>query len=119
MDGDYHEARQDVRAMARSIPMSPRKIRLLVDLVRGRPVTEALAILRFMPQAAAVPVAKAIKSAAANAENNYNLDIDRLRITTICADDATPLKRLKPRSRGHADRMVRRSSHITVIVSNS
>ena len=109
---------QSVRAVARGVRMSPRKVRLLVDLVRGKPVNEALAMLQFMPQAAALPVAKAVRSAAANAENNLNLDIDSLRITTIFTDGAGGLKRLKFRSRGRADRMMRRICHITVVVSN-
>ena len=109
----------EVRAVARGIPMSPRKVRLLVDLVRGKTVTEALAMLRFMPQAAALPVAKCVKSAAANAEANYDLDTSTLRIAKIFADEAKPLKRFRPRSRGHADRILKRASHITVVVTGS
>src|SRR5579859_343185 len=105
------------RAVARGIPMSPRKVRLLVDLVRGKPVTEALAMLKFMPQAAALPVAKVVKSAASNAEANYDLDPSTLRISRIFADEAKPLKRFRPRSRGHADRILKRASHITVVVT--
>lgn len=109
----------EVRAVARGVPMSPRKVRLLVDLVRGKTVTEALAMLRFMPQAAALPVAKVVKSAAANAEANYDLDASTLRIKRIYADDAKPLKRFRPRSRGRADRILKRASHITVVVTGS
>ncbi len=117
MNRDFEPA-QEVRAVAHDIPMSPRKVRLLVNLIRGKSVPEALAMLQFLPQAAAVPVAKLVKSAASNAENNYNMNVNTLRIRTIYADDAKPLKRLKPRARGHADRMVKRACHITVMVSN-
>lgn len=108
----------DVRAIARDIPMSSRKVRLVVDLVRGRPVEEALAILRFTPKAAALPVAKVVASAAANAENNYSLNRRDLVIATIMADEARTLKRGRARARGHYDRILKRSSHITVIVSD-
>lgn len=108
----------DVRAVARGIPMSPRKVRLVVDLVRGLPVADALAILKFTPKAAALPVAKVVASAVANAEQNYELDPRTLRISTIMADEAKPLKRGRARARGHYDRIVKRASHVTVIVSD-
>lgn len=108
----------EVQAVARGIPMSPRKVRLVVDLVRGKSVEEALAVLQFTPKAAAAPVAKAVASAAANAENNYSLARRDLIITNITADEARSLKRGRARARGHYDRIVKRASHITVIVSD-
>ena len=108
----------EVRAVARGIPMSTQKVRLVVDMVRGRTVEEALAMLRFTPKAAALPVAKVISSAAANAENNYSLNRRDLVVSQIMADEARPLKRGRARARGHYDRIVKRASHITVLVSD-
>jgi large subunit ribosomal protein L22 len=113
------EAAMEVRAVARNVPMSTRKVRLVVDLVRGRPVEEALAILQFTPKAAAVPVAKVVASAAANAENNYSLNRRDLVVASIAADEARPLKRGRARARGHYDRIVKRASHVTVVVSDT
>ncbi|MCL4541843.1 MAG: 50S ribosomal protein L22 [Chloroflexi bacterium] len=108
----------EVRAIARNIPMSSRKVRLIVNLIRGRRVNEALDILRFTPKAAALPVAKVIASAAANAENRFEIGRNRLHITYITADEAPSLKRGQARARGRYDRIVKRSSHITVVVSD-
>ena len=108
----------EVRAVAKDIPISPRKVRLVVDAVRGHRVDEALNMLRFMPQNAAKDVYKVVKSAAANAENNYNLDADTLWIHRIYADDGRTLKRLWRRNMGRANRVLKRSSHITVIVED-
>jgi len=108
----------EVRAIAKDIPITPRKVRLICDAVRGRSVEEALSMLRFMPQNAARDVYKVVKSAAANAENNYNLDADRLWIHRIYADDGRTLKRLWRRNQGRANRILKRSSHITVIVED-
>ena len=108
----------EVRAVAKEIPISPRKVRLVVDAVRGRKVDDALNMLRFMPQNAAKDVYKVVKSAASNAENNYNLDADTLWISRIYADDGRTLKRLWRRNMGRANRILKRSSHITVIVED-
>lgn len=111
----------EVRAVARDVRMSPRKVRLVVDLVRGKPVNEALTMLKFVNKAAAKPVADVIKSAAANAEHNYELNQDDLYISRIYADDGKGLPRntidsYRPRSRGMAHPIIRRTCHITVIV---
>jgi len=108
----------EVRAVAKDIPISPRKVRFVVDAVRGRKVDKALTMLRFMPQNAAKDVYKVVKSAAANAENNYNLDADTLWIHRIYADDGRTLKRLWRRNMGRANRVLKRSSHITVVVED-
>ena len=107
-----------VRAIAKNIGISPRKMRLVTNAVKGRRVNDALAILRFLPNAGAAPVSKVVASAAANAENNYNLDADDLYILNIVADEAFRMKRVKPRSHGRAGRIVHRYCHVTVIVSD-
>ena len=107
-----------VRAIARGIGISPRKMRLVTNAVKGLRVNRAQAILQFMPKAAALPVSKVVASAAANAENNYNLDPDDLYILNIVADDSFRIKRVKARSRGQAARILRRFCHVTVIVSD-
>ena len=107
----------EVKAIARDTGASPRKVRLLVNMVRGKKVEEALTILKFAPTPTAKVVAKVIKSAVANAENNYQLTPSDLRITKIFADEARMLKRFRPQARGRANRILKRSSHITVVVS--
>ena len=106
----------EVRARAKDTGISPRKVRLLVDMVRGKKVDEALTILRFAPTPTARIVAKVVKSAAANAENNFQMSPSDLRITRIFADEARTLKRYRPRARGRVSPILKRSSHITVIV---
>ena len=105
------------RATARFVRMSPMKCRRMVDLIRGVPVSEALAILRFSPQAAAEPVAKVVASAAANAENNLDLDPDTLVVAVAMVDEGPTLKLIRPRAQGRAFRINKRTSHITVEVS--
>jgi len=107
----------EVRAVAKDTGISPRKVRLFVDMVRGKPVEEALTILKFTPSPTAKVVAKVIKSAAANAENNYQLLPSDLRIVSIFADEARSLKRFRARARGRASHILKRSSHITVVVA--
>jgi large subunit ribosomal protein L22 len=107
----------EVRATSRDNGLSPRKVRLLVDMVRGRKVDEALTLLRFAPTPTARVVAKVIKSAAANAENNFQMTAADLKIVSIFADEARTVKRFRPRSRGRASPILKRSSHITVIVA--
>ncbi len=106
----------EVRAVAKNIRRSPRKVRLVVDQVRGRSVNEALAILTFMPQAAAKDVFKVVKSAASNAENNFELDINDLYVHRIFVDEGPTLKRFKARAHGRVAPRLRRSSHITAVV---
>ena len=107
----------EVRAVAKDTGVSPRKARLLVDMVRGKKVDEALTMLRFTPSPTARIVAKVIKSAAANAENNFQMSPSDLQIVGIFADGARALKRYRPRARGRAGPILKRSSHITVIVA--
>src|SRR6266481_5885855 len=107
-----------VRAIARRIGISPRKVRLVTNAVKGMRVNRALAVLQFLPNASAKPVSTVIASAAANAENNYNLDPDELYILNIVADDSFRVKRIKARPHGRAARILRRFCHVTVIVSD-
>lgn len=107
----------EVKAISKDTGVSPRKIRLLVDMVRGKKVEEALTILKFAPTPNARIVAKAIKSAAANAENNYQMTPTDLKIVKIAADEARMLKRFRARARGRANQILKRSSHIIVVVS--
>jgi large subunit ribosomal protein L22 len=107
----------EVKALAKDTGISPRKVRLLVDMVRGKKVEQALTILKFAPTPTARIVAKVVKSAAANAENNFQMSPSDLKITRIFADEARTLKRYRPRARGRVNHILKRSSHITVIVS--
>jgi large subunit ribosomal protein L22 len=107
----------EVKAISKDTGVSPRKMRLIVGMVRGKKVEEALNILRFAPTSNAVIVAKTIKSAAANAENNFQMTTSELKIVKITADEARMLKRFRPRARGRANQILKRSSHITVVVS--
>ena len=106
----------EVKVTAKDTGISSRKVHLVVDMVRGKTVDEALSILRFTPKQAAQAVAKVIKSAATNAENNFQLSPAELKIINIFADQARTLKRFRPRSRGQVSPILKRSSHITVIV---
>lgn len=103
-----------VRATARYIPMSPRKVRLVLELVRGRPVEEALAVLRFAPQSASGPVSKLIASAAANAQENYGLGAEELYVAEIAADGGPTYKRGRFGGRGRYKPILKRSCHVSV-----
>ena len=106
-----------VKAVANDVGISPQKVRLVVNMIRGKRVDEALAILRFMPTPTAKAVAKVIKSAVANAENNFQMSPAELRITDISADKGHTLKRFRPQSRGRISPILKRSSNITVFVT--
>ena len=108
----------EVIAKARDIGISPRKMQTLVNMVRGKKVDEALTILNFASTPKARIVAKVVKSAAANAENNFQMSPQDLKVVDIFADEARTLKRFRPRARGRASPILKRSSHITVIVSD-
>jgi len=106
----------EARAVARYVRISPRKARLETRVIQGKPVGEALAMLRFTPKRAARIVEKVVKSAAANAENNHDMNRDELVIASAYVDEGPSLKRIMPRARGRADRYQKRMSHITVVV---
>ena len=108
----------EVKATAKFIRMSPRKVRLVIDVVRGLKLAEAQSQLKFMNKAAAVPVLKLINSAAANAEHNFNLKAEDLVVKTIMADGGPTIKRWKPRAHGRAFPIRKRTSHIQVVLSD-
>ncbi len=107
-----------VRARTRYIRQSPYKVRRVLDLVRGLPVEEAEHVLRLTNRAASEPIAKTLRSAVANAEHNFALDADDLVVAEAYADEGPTLKRYKPRARGRATRIRKRTSHITIVVSD-
>jgi large subunit ribosomal protein L22 len=106
----------EVFAQARSLPISPQKIRLVCDQVRGRDVDQALVLLQYMPQKGADLIRKLVASAIANAENNFELNRTDLYIKTIYADESFKLKRVKAGARGRYKPRVRRYAHVTVIL---
>ncbi len=106
----------EVKATSKYIHRSARKVRLVMDTVRGKGVDEAIAILRFMPQHASKEIMNVVKSAAANAENNFQMAPEDLFIKRIYADEGPSFKRFRARSRGMASPILKRTSHITVIV---
>ena len=106
----------EARAIAKNVRVTPRKVRLVIDLVRGLNVKEALGILSNVNRAASEPVMKVIKSAAANATNNFGMDEDALYISEIYANEGLRMKRYLPRAKGSASGLVKRASHITVVV---
>lgn len=106
----------EARAVARHVRISPRKARQVIDLIRGKDVDEALTILKFTPKGASPIVEKVLRSAVANAENNFEMDVDSLYVAECFVDVGPTLKRIRPRARGMADRIRKRTSHITVIL---
>ena len=107
-----------VVAKASRLRLSPQKARLVVDMVRGKHVSQALEILAFTPKKGAVLVKKVLQSAIDNAENNEGADIDELRVAEIYVGEGVKLKRIQARAKGRADRIVKRTCHITVAVSD-
>ena len=105
------------KAIARTVRIAPRKVRLVVDLIRGKQVGEAIAILKHTPKAASPVVEKVLKSAIANAEHNYDLDVNNLVISKVFVDEGATLKRFRPRAQGRASAINKRTSHITIVVS--
>ena len=106
----------EARAIAKNVRLTPRKARLVIDLVRGKDVKYALGLLANTNKAASEPVAKLIKSAAANAVNNFGMDEDSLYIAEIWANDGLRMKRYLPRAKGSASGLVKRNCHLTVVI---
>lgn len=104
------------KAVARYVRISSRKVKVVIDLIRGKQVGEAKAILMATPKAATDPVTKLLNSAIANAENNMDLSADNLYIAEVYADQGPTLKRYRPRAQGRASRIRKRTSHITIIL---
>ncbi len=107
----------EAKAIAKYVRVSPFKVQRVVSLIRGRPVREAQAMLRYMPSRTAQVVAKVLRSAVANAENNLELDGDALVVSRAFVDKGPSTKRMTPRARGRADILTKRSSHVTVVVA--
>ncbi|UDM32368.1 50S ribosomal protein L22 [Lentilactobacillus laojiaonis] len=105
------------KATAKTVRIAARKVRLVVDLVRGKSIAEALAILEFTPRGASPVVSKVLKSAVANAENNYDLDSQNLYVSEAYVNEGPTLKRFRPRAKGSASPINKRTSHITIVVS--
>ncbi len=112
-----NERSPEVRAQAKWVRVSPRKARLVCDAVRGKDIRTAMAILQFLPQKSAPIIAKTLKSAAANAETNFDLDPNDLFVVRVTADKGTTLKRYRPKARGRVGPILKRSSHLTVVVA--
>ncbi|RJQ07305.1 MAG: 50S ribosomal protein L22 [Bacillota bacterium] len=106
----------EARATARFAWISPRKVRIVLDLVRGKSVDEALNMLKFLPKRASTLVAKAVRSAAANAEQNYDMKRENLVVSQAFADGGPTFKRYQPRQRGRAFEIKQRTTHVTVVV---
>ena len=107
----------EAKAVAKYIRIAPRKVRVVMDLIRGKNVAEAFAILKFTPKAGADVIEKVLKSAVANAENNFDMNVDRLYVSSAYVDQGPTLKRIHPRSRGQAFSILKKTSHVTVVVS--
>ena len=105
------------KAMVRQVRISPTKVRQVLSLIRGKKAEEAMTVLRFSPQKAARVVYKVLQSAIANAEHNYGMDIDKLRVHATYADQGPSMKRFRPASMGRAHPYVHRTSHVTVAVA--
>ncbi|GBF12042.1 50S ribosomal protein L22 [Tepidibacillus infernus] len=105
------------KAVARYVRIAPRKVSLVLDLIRGKKVGEAIAILRHTPKAASPVIEKVLNSAIANAEHNYNMNVEELVVSEAYANQGPTLKRFRPRAMGRASRINKRTSHITVVLT--
>ena len=109
----------EVSASAKRLRISAQKVRLVADQIRGKPVADALDLLSFSNKKASVLMRKAVESVVANAENNEGADIDELKVSEVYVNEGMTMKRIRPRAKGRADRIFKRSSHITVTVSDN
>ena len=106
----------EARAILRYARISPRKVSIVMDLIRNKPLDEALAILQYTPKAACEPLLKLVNSAAANAENNFNMDRNNLYVAECYVSPGPTLQRIMPRAQGRAYRILKRTSHMTVVL---
>ena len=106
----------EAKAVAKYVRVAPRKVRVVMDLIRGKNVAEAFAILKFTPKVGADVIEKVLKSAVANAEHNFDMNVDKLYVASAFVDQGPTLKRIHPRSRGQAFKILKRTSHVTVVV---
>ena len=107
----------EAKAYLRDLRITPRKVKIVLDLIRNKPIGTAAAILENTPKAASQPVLKLLKSCAANAENNHGMDVEKLYVKTCYVGPARTMKRMMPRAKGSADIILKRSSHITMILA--
>lgn len=108
---------KQAKSVARTVRIAPRKARIVIDLIRGKQVGEAIAILRLTQKAASPIIEKVLKSAIANAEHNYEMDVNNLVVSQAFVDEGPTLKRFRPRAQGRASAINKRTSHITLVVS--
>ncbi len=106
----------EAKAVATYIRIAPRKLRIVIDLIRGKNIDEAFSILKYTPKVGSEVIEKVLKSAVANAEHNYDMNSDNLYVAAAYVDQGPTLKRIHPRSRGQAFKILKRSSHVTVVV---
>ena len=104
------------KAVAKYVRVTPRKVKIVLDLIRNKPADEAMAILKFTPKAACEPLAKLLKSAMANAENNFDMDVERLYVAECTVSQGPTLKRIRPRAHGRAFRINKKTSHINLVL---
>ncbi|MBL4573691.1 MAG: 50S ribosomal protein L22 [Gammaproteobacteria bacterium] len=109
----------EVQARLKGVRLSAQKARLVADQIRGKAVEEALLLLTYSPKKGAAIIKKVLNSAIANAEHNEGADVDELKISTIMVDEGMTMKRIMPRAKGRADRILKRSCHITITVADS
>jgi len=109
----------EVQARLKGARLSAQKARLVADQIRGKAVEEALLVLSYSPKKGAAIIKKVLNSAIANAEHNEGADVDELKVSTIMVDEGTTMKRIMPRAKGRADRILKRSCHITITVADS
>ena len=107
----------EAKAYLRYVRISPRKIQIVCDLIRGKDTKTAMAILMQTPKAASEPLIKLLKSAVANAETNFHMDTTRLYVSTCFVCPGPTMKRIMPRAKGSADRILKRTSHVTMVVA--
>lgn len=107
------------KASVTYVRIAPRKVQIVLDLIRNQPVEKATAILKHTPKAACEPLLKLLKSAVANAENNFNMDVGSLYVAECSVSQGPTLKRIMPRARGRADRILKKTSHITLVVKEA
>ena len=107
----------EAKAVAKYVRIAPRKVRVVMNLIRGKNVADAFAILKFTPKVGSDVIEKVLKSAVANAENNFDMNVDKLYVASAYVDQGPTLKRIHPRSRGQAFSIFKRTSHVTVVVA--
>ena len=109
----------EAKAVAKNVRIAPRKVRVVMNLIRGKKVADAIAILKFTPRVGSEAIYNVLKSAVANAENNFDMNVDNLYVSSCFVDEGPTMKRIHPRSRGQAFKILKRTSHITVAVEEN